>query len=429
MNKRFLFVLFFSIVLFLCQTVVYSAINSTMNISGSSIARAESDVRINKVTLNENLNSGVISNYEIFTKDTMSIGFSLNESGSIYYDIEIGNYTDNLVGIFSISGIDGVTYSFVDYNIKDSLIDGFGSRVITICFTGDVGSYDLNINFNFKNMYRVDYEGFSSSIIQDTILFEGTSFGVHIPNSGIKNIFVVDSNNAIYTDFDLSTNGFNIYNISSDLTVTNNDSFIRVIKGNIYNSGSEVCLGSECFYVTSSDETSFRLFAKYNLYVGADWDGNKLTSYGASATGIQHPDMRGYIGDGLVRKGVLSFVGDEWWTNSITEYPAYVYNEKSNHYKHVENYRNYLEENGAILNDARLISYEELVELGCDPSSGKCTGDSSSWILYTSFWSGTAANKNSTKNLWCVLGKSFIINTATNVSGVRPLIEINYSDL
>ena len=58
MSKKVLFILCFSIALFLCQTVVYSAINSTMNITGSSIARAEADVRITNLKLNEISNNG-----------------------------------------------------------------------------------------------------------------------------------------------------------------------------------------------------------------------------------------------------------------------------------------------------------------------------------------------------------------------------------
>lgn len=430
MSKKVLFILCFSIALFLCQTVVYSAINSTMSITGSSIARADADVRITNLKLNEISNNGSISNYEVFTKDSMSVSFTLNDSGTIYYDIEISNYTDNMVGIQNISDMpNGIEYSFTNYTYRDPLMDGIGSKVVTMCFTGDPGTYNFTVNFTLNNMYTLKFVGFDDYMMSTSDVFEGGTFTTSRNNGSIKNVFVTNSDNSIYKDFTFTEDNFSIPNIHSDLTITNNDSFINVKSGNIYKMNSEVCLGEECFYVVNSDSSSFRIFAKYNLYVGADWDGDKLTSYGDSATGIQHPDMRGYIGDGIIRRGVVRFIDDEWWLNSITEYPAYVYNEKSNHYKHVENYRNYLEENGAILDDVRLISYEELVELGCDPSSGKCTGDSSDWILYTSFWSGTAANNKSTKNMWCVLGKSFIINTATNVSGVRPLIEINYSDL
>lgn len=430
MNKRFLFILIFSIGLFLCQTVVYSAINSTMSITGSSIARAESDVRITNLKVSEKYNTGAVSNYEVFTKDSMSVSFNLNDSGTIYYDIEISNYTDNMVGIQNVSGVpEGINFTFDNYIYRDSLIEGIGSKVVTMCFTGNPGTYNFTINFSLKNMYTLSFVGLNKYMASSVKIFEGGIFTANRSDGAIKNIFVRKPDNTIYKDYTFTEDNFSILNIKSDLTVTNSDSFVYVKSGNIHTMNSEVCLGDECFYIVNSDSESVRLFAKYNLYVGADWDGDKLTSYGDSATGIQHPDMRGYIGDGVIRRGVVRFVDDEWWLNSITEYPAYVYNEKSNHYKHVENYRNYLEENGAILDDVRLISYEELVELGCDPSSGECTGDSSDWILYTSFWSGTAANNKATKNMWCVLGKSFIINTATNVSGVRPLVEIKFEDL
>ena len=430
MSKKVLFILCFSIALFLCQTVVYSAINSTMSITGSSIARADADVRITNLKLNEISNNGSISNYEVFTKDSMSVSFTLNDSGTIYYDIEISNYTDNMVGIQNISDMpNGIEYSFTNYTYRDPLMDGIGSKVVTMCFTGDPGTYNFTVNFTLNNMYTLKFVGFDDYMMSTSDVFEGGTFTTSRNNGSIKNVFVTNSDNSIYKDFTFTEDNFSIPNIHSDLTITNNDSFINVKSGNIYKMNSEVCLGEECFYVVNSDSSSFRIFAKYNLYVGYDWDGSSLTKYGDEATGIQHPDMRGYIGEDLVRKGVDRFVQYEWWIDTLTTFPTYVYDSRSNFYVYMENYKDYLENNGAVINEARPISYEELVELGCNVDAGTCKGYSEEWVYYTSFWTGSAASANTSKNLWAVLGKSFIKNNGSNVSGVRPLIEINYSDL
>ena len=60
-------------------------------------------------------------------------------------------------------------------------------------------------------------------------------------------------------------------------------------------------------------------------------------------------------------------------------------------YEYVERYREYLESQGVNIVEARLISYDELYELGC---RGVSCADTLPWIHSTSYWTGSAYNNS-----------------------------------
>ena len=199
---------------------------------------------------------------------------------------------------------------------------------------------------------------------------------------------------------------------------------INVISGNGTNTSDEICIGEECFYVMYSDEESVTMLSKYNLYVGGERDtsaGNTWTPYGDEASGIQDETMKGFIVGQAISKGVTPFSNTNYWSSTVSSYPAYVYDSNSTLYSYVENYKTYLTTLGVIINEARLITIEELTSLGCASSSCYYAP---SWVSATSYWTGTAYN---TKILWNVdSGKGFYSNYPyNNHFGVRPVIVIS----
>ena len=200
---------------------------------------------------------------------------------------------------------------------------------------------------------------------------------------------------------------------------------INVISGDGTQKSDEVCIGEECFYVMYSDDTTVTMLAKYNLYVGGEYNGS-WTAYGDEATGKQDSTMLGYVSSQSIRKGTTKFSNTNYWSSTVSSYPAYVYDSNSTLYSYVENYKTYLSTLGVTPSEARLITYEELTALGCSGSGRSCTS-APSWVYATSYLSGSAHNDNS---VWGVISNgSFGYGDygRDDVGGVRPVITISRS--
>ena len=171
-----------------------------------------------------------------------------------------------------------------------------------------------------------------------------------------------------------------------------------------------------------SDDTTVTMLAKYNLYVGGEYN-SSWTAYGDEATGKQDSTMLGFVRSGKPYNGTIKFSNTNYWSSSVSSYPAYVYDSNSTLYSYVENYKTYLSTLGVTPSEARLITIEELEGLGCVRSSNSCSG-APEWVYSTSYWSGSA---NSSATLWSVIStSSFNYHPCTyNSRGVRPVITIS----
>ena len=185
--------------------------------------------------------------------------------------------------------------------------------------------------------------------------------------------------------------------------------------------GTEKCFNSECFYVISSTEETVTMLAKYNLYVGGEYN-SSWTAYGSEATGIQDSTMIGIASGQSIRKGTIPFSYNRYWLSTVSSYPAYVYDSNSTLYSYVENYKTYLSTLGVTPSEARLITKEELESLGC---SGSSCSKAPSWVYATSYWSGSA---NSSNGVWYVNSYGRFDSggySNDNGYGCRPVIVID----
>ena len=217
--------------------------------------------------------------------------------------------------------------------------------------------------------------------------------------------------------------------------------------------GDEVAIKTEHFYVVSSNETETVLLAKYNLNVGQN---SKETE-----TMLQDKDVKGYVSSGETY-GNIAFSQTNYWHDSEISnpktkygnvYPANIYDStvitapdfsetcnNENCYKtygysiayYVENYKEYLEKQGAVINDARLLTSAEAIEKGCVsnlPSIYTCSA-APEWIYSTSFWLGTA---ETSINIWSIDTDGNFLNqlgySQGNFLGVRPVIELPTSEI
>jgi len=110
------------------STVAYSAVYSTMNITGLAYARVVKDVRITDFKLNSS-STNTTSSYEEFGVNTISSKFNLlDSSSSIVFDVEVTNYGSSDVGILQLIGDvpTGLSYEIINYNLKDKICDDNG---------------------------------------------------------------------------------------------------------------------------------------------------------------------------------------------------------------------------------------------------------------------------------------------------------------
>ena len=220
-------------------------------------------------------------------------------------------------------------------------------------------------------------------------------------------------------------------------TVTGEDLIIqkpKVIRanGDIDTVGTDLQIGNEHFYIISSDSTKVVALAKYNLDVNT---GDSTTTY--KGTGIQSPHAvghhhemeQGYAG-GTVEYYLQS---TPYWTSTCTSYPCEIYNSQTRFYSFVENYKAYLETLGAKISSARVISYDELIRLGC---SGTSCAQAPSWLSGNfGYWTSTA---NTSGTVYAVGRSSYnpggglLGGDEASIdynNGVRPVIEVLKSEI
>ena len=201
-----------------------------------------------------------------------------------------------------------------------------------------------------------------------------------------------------------------------------------IVSGDVYTVGSEICIRNECFYVVSNDGRSVNMLSKYNLYVGNRYDSKNGPVALSNPTGIQNINARGWNPEDVEPFiGVMGFADSVYWS-TVTTFPSYVYDNRSNLYSHIENYKNYLNNlNVLSVSNARLISREELLSVGCTTIEYGCS-NAASWVRNTTYWTGSASSKS---KMYIVDQKGrFGDNTdrGHNTLGVRPLIEVSLKE-
>lgn len=148
--------------LFFFQTIVYSAFSESFNIGGDAYAKLATDVRITDFKISDKYTStNYVSNYEKFSRNSVLPSISFNGTGTVYYDVEVTNYNDNKVGLYSFSGLpEGLSVMF--YDVEEVLLDGIGTKTFTICFSG-TGNFEFDFIIDIRSFYNITYKDFSGS--------------------------------------------------------------------------------------------------------------------------------------------------------------------------------------------------------------------------------------------------------------------------
>lgn len=198
--------------------------------------------------------------------------------------------------------------------------------------------------------------------------------------------------------------------------------------------GDLVTIGTEQFYVVKHDGNDLVLLSRYNIKVGKIYFNTVLRGEYTSddpGYGLQSSEVRGIIADSNEYSyGTVKFSETNYWDGKVGEdltYPgnycytsnstncAYIYDSNSNLYQFVELYKSLLEDMGAIIKDARLMTLEESITLK--------NKNYNAWTE-TSYWIGTAYNSDVVWNvLYCGAINTNSYSHGIN-RGVRPVIVI-----
>ena len=187
--------------------------------------------------------------------------------------------------------------------------------------------------------------------------------------------------------------------------------------------GDLITIGTESFYVYSNDGNEIKALAQYNLNVGNECLGTWNQTPMENTTGLQDSKMLGYkSGTGNVWHGVVEFSKS-----------SNVYND-SEIKKHVDEYAKKLKKLGATNITTRLITANELIELGCSAVSNTCKTDSINsqnrkFVYSASYWTETPIDSNYVKYVATPGTFAKEKYTAPNYVGVRPVVILSASEI
>ena len=382
-NRKILYMLLaIALISISTLTIVYAALSVTLNITGTAdISAASWDVHLDNVKLNSK--SVTATAPTITNGTTATFSTSLTTPGDFY------EFTIDVVNNGSI----------------DAMIDGVTK---TPTLTTAQAKY-LN--------YIIEYQN-GESINTKQLVAKNSFVRLKVRVEYRKDITASD----LPTTSETLNLAFTVNYVQSDGTASS------VADNGVYDPykiGNEKCFGSECFYIISSTEETVTMLAKYNLYVGGEYN-SSWTAYGEEATGKQNSNMLGYVRGQSIRKGTTKFSNTNYWSSTVSSYPAYVYDSNSTLYSYVENYKTYLSTLGVTPIEARLITYEELESLGCSGSDNSCS-EAPEWVYATTYWSGSAYT---TYRVWYVNSDGYFGDngySSVSSSGVRPVITISKS--
>ena len=371
-NRKLLYIMFIiALISVSTLTIVYAALNVTLNIVGTAdISAASWDVHLDNINVNTQSVSG----------NTPTI-------------------TGGTTATFSTKlEVPGDFYEFTVDVVNDGTIDAMIESIVKTPTLTTVQAKYLK--------YEVEYQNGES--INTRQLVEKNSFVRLKVRVEFRKDIIADDLPSTAETLNLS---FTVVYTQSDGTGNNvmdgGVTKAKVISGDYDTVGSEICIQDECFYVISSDTDSVTMLAKYNLNVGyiinyvnvqevppgsSNWIKTEDKSL---ITAIVKQDDSA-LGFSYESDWVYKFpiVGTTPFSNDSKKGVNYSDYEGSIVESYVDEYDSYLSNLGVILDDVRLISYDELIELGCEneiaeDNWGRYCTNAPSWVTSTSYWTGT----------------------------------------
>ena len=361
-------------------TVAFAALSTTLNINGTAyLDAAKWGIRFENLSSPTKIGSATITGTAKIEETKSAEITDMNVSLSIPGDKVV--YTVDLVN-------KGTINAKID-NIEKTVLTQEQQRYLTFKVTD-------------KNGYEIK---------QGDILEKGETKKITITIEFIKDLTKEDLPKQTST-ISLS---YKLNFVQTDEKVTS------VSQGNnfkTYSIGDEFCLENECFYVIKDNDTTVDAFAKQNVNTESnrqDAKANTLAFAGDKNNGY------GYWTDNTSSHNLLSKYG--------TRYPVNVFDSNSLLYVPTQNYKNYLKNTlGKTSIDARLITYDELISLGCNSNKSSCES-APSWVYSTFYWTASASYN---RHVWDLNSYGHFGGDRFDISGtygLRPVITISKSDI
>ena len=349
------------IVLF-CISAGYAVLNKTLSINGNTEVKQNTwDLHFENIQVrNESVNADSLPIIDNSTKTSVSFNVDLNVPGEFYE----------------------FTVDVVNAGTLDAMID---SIVKTPELTDSQKKY-LD--------YIIEYQN-GEQIVTKHMIPKGDFVRIKVRVEYKKDLTVSD----LPTVTEALNLGFVLNYLQGDSTgiVVKNNGVIGA-NGDINEIGTIVTIGTEQFYTIGVEGDNVKLFSMYNLYVGNVVTWSDMTYYNEvsnvaleNPTGIQSYKAIAANDDSLKWVGVVDFSTSDYWSSTTNNKIVYVYSNQSLLFPYIQNYSNYIKNLGCDVQQARLISIEELIGLGCSANMGVCT-DAPNWVLNTSYWTGTSYN-------------------------------------
>ena len=203
-------------------SVGYSALNTDLSISGEAIVRADADIRVTDIKLNNISNDGKEIYSPEFTKDMTTMSVSLNNQNStVTYNVTITNKTGKKIKVKDIieenSSNSNVSYEIIGLN-KNGIYSGKEIN-FQIMFTNKTNIIQEDI-LSLKYDLEI-FDGYTVTLVQNDNVIENnidkeeniTNFNNIILND---NDVVIRCNNGAVPSY--SNNTLNVNNVKNNST-------------------------------------------------------------------------------------------------------------------------------------------------------------------------------------------------------------------
>ena len=185
------------------------------------------------------------------------------------------------------------------------------------------------------------------------------------------------------------------------------------------NLGDEICFDSECFYVLNSSDQTTSLLAKYNLVVNSR---NMVVSSNTSE-GEDHSIVV-ENSNGME----VSYLQDSRYLGGVPG-NGYVKKEELTGQTYLDSYKTKLTEIGITPIEVRIPDANDVHEYGCDVEN-ECNDEvTPEWAHSTNYWILRGQTITSISKTKSETADTYISGTADVYPGLRPVVEVNTSDL
>ena len=384
--KKSYFLMF--LILILSFSLGYAYLNSSLYINGTSIINAN----VWEVGLdNLNVTAGsVAAIQEPVIKDTEASFIVKLENIDDYYEFTV----------------DVVNNGDVDAKL--------GSLVETSVLSKEQEKY-----FNYSLRYQTGEPIEAEQIVKKDEFVRLKSKVEYKTNVNISSI--TEEQKTLKIKFNLN---YDLNNGNGKEVENNGVKNIAKTTGDINEIGTVVSIGTEQFYTIGTEGDNVKLLAMYNLYVGSEYDDTTGTKTPIeNPTGMQSDKAKGYEISTKKAVGVTPFFTSEYRGVNVNDYNGSIVEKYVNDYKYI------LENFGAEIIEARLITYEELTDINtfaCKQASN-CSSNYP-WVYSIAYWSQSPYEEYKTYYNWNIQPNGnfdYTFSERAEFFGVRPVIVIN----